>query len=471
MSGGSCASVAVDAAAHQSDAEGSVLSWLEDDALDADEAAGLSMEMLGEAPDVLDVLSCGKDVCKRPSPGFSCPLDKVKSQRSNLPSNWDPMDGAECMVVDIMHPETRDAEREAECKEVLAKMFKLQMELEHVSLHEVLQDIHTRTKYEVLRVERVQNVAQWTMHCALAAAYGIEGNTDVYHGTEAKEKIFKTGFSLRYQRPGRDWHGKGVYFATDADTAILFAEPHDPSKGDWTQTTICASFKKGETRLGQRGLVETGQNPKTGKEYLTMQSPDGKILVATKEQQALAKYAVQFRFDFDSQTTPTDSNFGRLHDAVWKEVLRRKALAEVWKEVLRRKALAEAPGMDTAAITQSAPQRPPKKQRVSQVIQDGTRMQAHGAFNVGEVVEVYKHFKHYDLFNGELGEIKRIEKQRVWMFVLEMQNPVVRSMVEKATRKGNHGVDGVPLHQLVCKHGQIRKLAAAQGGAAGGVAP
>ena len=454
MSGGSYASAEVDAAADLSDAEGSVLSWPDDDALGADDAAGLSMGMLGEAPDVLDVLSCDLDVCKRPSVGFSCPLDEVKRKRSNLPSNWDPMDGAECIVVDIMDPETRNAEREAECKDVLAKMFKVQMEHEHVSLHEVLEVIHKRRKYEVLRVERVQNVPQWKMHCALADAYGIKKNTAVYHGTEAKKKICKTGFSLRYQRPGRDWYGKGAYFATDAEIAILFAEP----QGDWTQTIICASLKKGETRLGQKGLVETGQNPETGKEYLTMQSPDGRILVATKEHQALPTYAVEFKYDFDSQTTPTDSTFGRLNDAVWKEVLRRKALAE-------------APVVQSAAITQSAPQRPPKKPRVSQTIEDGTQKQAHGGFNVGEVVRVEEHFKHYGICKGELGEIMRIEKKRVWMFVLEMQNPVMRSMVEMITRKGNHGVDGVPLHQLVCTHGQIRKLAAAQGGAAGGAAP
>lgn len=461
MSGGSYASGEVDAAADQSDAEGSVLSWLEDDALGADEAAGLSMEMLGEAPDVLGVLSCDLDVCKRPSAGFSCPLDKVKSQRSNFPPNWDPMEGAQCIVVDIMDPETRNAEREAECKDVLAKMFKLQIEHEHVALGEVIEEIHTRTKYKVVRVQRVQNVAQWTMHCALAAAYDIEKNTGVYHGTEAKNKIFKSGFSLRYQRPGRDWYGKGVYFATDAEMAILFAAPQDPSKDDWSQTIICASFKKGETRLGQKGLVETGHNPETGKEYLTMQSPDGRILVATKEQQALPTYAVEVKYDFDSQTTPTDSKFGRLHDAVWKEVLRRKAFAE-------------APVVESAAITPitpSAPQRPPKKPRVSQAIEDGTQKQAHGRFNVGEVVLVEEHFKHYDFCKGELGEIKRIEKQRVWMFVLEMQNALVSTMVEKVTRRGNHGVDGVPLHQLVCTHGQIRQLAGAQGGAAGGVAP
>ena len=458
MSGGCYASGEGDATADVSDAEGSVLSWPDDDALCADDAAGLSMEILGECADVLDVLRCDLDVCKRPSPGFSCPLDKVKSQRSNLPSNWDPMDGAECMVVDIMHPEKRDAEREAECKDVLAKMFKLQMEHEHVRLHEVLEDIHTRTKYEVLRVERVQNVPQWKMHCALAAAYGIEDNTVVYHGTEAKKKILNSGFSLRYQRPGRDWHGKGVYFTTDVEIAILFAEPRDPSKGDWTQTTICASLKKGETRLGQKGLVETGQNPETGKEYLTMQSPDGRILVATKEQQAMPMYAIEFRYDFDSQITPTDSKFGKLHNGVWKEVLRRKGLAE-------------APAVEIAAITHSAPQRPPKKPRVSQAIEDGTQKQAHGGFDVGEVVCVHEHFRHYDFCNGELGEIKRIEKQRVWMFVLEMQNALMSTMVEKLTRKGNHGVDGVPLHQLVCKHGQIRKLAGAQGGAGDGVAP
>ena len=454
MSGGSYASAEDDAAADQSDAEGSVLSWLEDDALGADEAGGLSMEMLGEGPDVMDVLSCDLDLCKRPSAGFSCPLDKVKSQRMKFPRNWDPMEGAEYRVVDIMHPETRDAEREAECKDVLIKMFELPMEHEHVCLREVLEQIHTRTKYEVLRVERVQNVAQWRMHCALAAAYGIEANTDVYHGTEAKDKIFKTGFSLRYQRPDRDWYGKGVYCTTKAAIATLYAGP----RRDWTQAIVCASLKKGETRLGQKGLVETGQNPETGKEYLTMQSPDGRILVATNQHQVLPTYAVEFKYDFDSQTTPTDSNFGRLHDAVWKEVLRRKALAQ-------------APAVETPAITQGAPQRPPKKPRVSQAIEDGTQKQAHGGFKVGEVVRVEEHFKHYDFCKGELGEIKRIEKQRVWMFVLEMQNPVMRSMVEVITRKGKHGVDGVPLHQLVCKHGQIRKLAAAQGGAAGGAAP
>lgn len=458
MSGGCYASAEGDATADLSDAEGSVLSWLEDDALCADDAAGPSMEMLGECAEVLDVLSCDLDVCKRPSPGFSCPLDKVKSQRSNLPSNWDPMDGAECVVVDIMHAETRDAEREAECKDVLAKMFKLQIQHRHVCLQEVLEDIHTRTKYEVLRVERVQNVPQWKMHCALAAAYGIEDSTVVYHGTEAKEKILGSGFSLRYQRPGRDLYGKGVYFTTDVEIAILYAEPRDPGNGDWTQTTICASLKKGETRLGQKGLLETGQNPETGKEYLTMQSPDGRILVATNQHQVLPTYAVEFKYDFDSQTTPTDSNFGRLHDAVWKEVLRRKALAE-------------APAIETAAITENAPQRPPKKPRVSHVIEDGTQAQAHNGFKVGEVVRVHEHFKHFKFCNGELGRIERIEKRRVWMFVLEMQNPATSSTVEVITRKGNHGVDGVPLHQLVCKHGQIRKLAVVQGGAAGGVAP
>lgn len=454
MSGGSYASAEVDAGVDQSDAEGSVLSWLEDDALREDEAAGLSMEMLGEAPDVLGVLKCDLDLCKRPSADVPCPLEKVKSQRMNFPRNWDPMEGAEYRVVDIMHPETRDAEREGECKDVLTKMFQLPMDHEHVCLREVLEEIHKRTKYKVLRVERVQNVAQWRMHCALAAAYGIEASTDVYHGTEAKDKIFKTGFSLRYQRPDRDWYGKGVYCTTEAPIATLFAGP----TGDWTQAVICASLKKGETRLGQKGLVETGQNPETGKEYLTMQSPDGRILVATNQHQVLPTYAVEFKYDFDSQTTPTDSNFGRLHDAVWREVLRRKALAE-------------APAVDTTAITQSAPQRPPKKPRVSQAIEDGTKTQAHGGFKVGEVVSVTEQFKHFRFCNGELGEIKRIEKQRVWMFVLEMQKPVVRSMVEMVARNGNHGVDGVPLHQLVCKQGQIRTLAAAQGGAAGGVAP
>jgi hypothetical protein len=460
MSGGSYASPSAegDGTAELSDAEGSVVSWLEDDALDADDASGLSMQMLGKVPDVLDVLSCAPDVCKRPSAGFSCPLDKVKNQRSNLPSNWDPMDGAACIVVDIMDPETRNAEREAECKQVLAKMFKLEMELKDVRLHEVLENIRTRTKYNVLRVERAQNVAQWRMHCALGAAYDIEDNTDVYHGTEAKNKIFKTGFSLRYQRPGRNLYGNGVYFAKDAAIAILFADPRDPSNGDWTQTIICASLKKGETRLGEKGLVETGENPETGKEYLTMQNPDGRILVATKEQQALPTYAVEFTYDFDSEITPTDIKFGRLQDAVWKEVLRRKALAE-------------APAIETAAITENAPQRPPKKPRVSHVIEDGTQAQAHNGFKVGEVVRVHEHFKHFKFCNGELGRIERIEKRRVWMFVLEMQNPATSSTVEVITRKGNHGVDGVPLHQLVCKHGQIRKLAVVQGGAAGGVAP
>jgi len=458
MSGGCYASAEGDCAADLSDAEGSVLSWPEDDGLGADDAAGASMDMLGECADVLDVLSCDRDVCKRPSPGFSCPLDKVKRQRSNLPSHWDPMDGAECMVVDIMDAEKRDAEREAECKDVLAKMFKLQTEPEHVHLDEVLKDIHARTKYKVLRVERVQNLPQWKMHCALAAAYGIEDNTVVYHGTQAKENILKYGFSLRYQRPGRDLNGRGVNLTPAAPIAILFAEAQDPSNDDWTQTIICANLKKGETRLGQRGLVETGQNPETGKEYLTMQSPDGKILVATKEQQAMPMYAIEIRYDFDSQITPTDSNFGRLNDGVWKEVQRRKALAE-------------AVVVESAAITQSAPQRPPKKPRVSRVIQDGTQTQAHGGFNVGEVVRVHEHFKHYDFCNGELGEIKCIQKQRVWMFVLEMQNPVMRSMVEVVTRKGDREVHGVPLHQLVCKHGQIRPLAGAQGAATGGAAP
>jgi hypothetical protein len=458
MSGGSNASAEGDATADLSDAEGSVLSWLEDDALGADEAAGLSMEMLGEGPDVLDVLKCDLNLCKRPSVGFSCPLEKVKSERMTFPRNWDPMEGAEYRVVNIMHPETRDAEREAECKDVLTKMFELPMDHEHVCLREVLEEIHKRTKYKVLRVERAQNVAQWKMHCALADAYGIEDNTDVYHGTQAKKKILESGFSLRYQRPDRDWFGKGVYCTTKAAIAMSYTGPRDPSKGDWTQAMIRASLKKGETRLGQKGLVETGQNPETGKEYLTMQSADGRILVATNQHQLLPTYAVEFEYDFDSQTTPTDSNFGRLHDAVWKEVLRRKALAG-------------ATAMDAAEITQREPQRPPKKPRVSQAIEDGTQKQAHGGFNVGEVVSVEEHFKHYDFCKGELGEIKRIEKQRLWMFVLEMQNPVVRSMVEMIARKGNHGVDGVPLHQLVCKHGQIRKLVAAQGGAAGGVAP
>lgn len=294
MSGGSYASAEVDAGADQSDAEGSVLSWLEDDALGEDEAAGLSMEMLGEAPDVLGVLKCDLDLCKRPSVGVSCPLEKVKSKRSNLPPNWDPMEGAEYLAVDIMDPETRDAEREAECKDVLIKMFELPMDHEHVCLREVLEEIHKRTKYKVLRVERVQNVAQWRMHCALEGAYGIEASIDVYHGTEAKDKILKTGFSLRYQRPDRDWYGKGIYCSTKARIAMLYTGPRDPSKGDWTQAMICASLKKGETRLGQKGLVETGQNPETGKEYLTMQSPDGRILVATNQHQVLPTYAVEF---------------------------------------------------------------------------------------------------------------------------------------------------------------------------------
>lgn len=395
---------------------------------------------------------------------WSDPLTTVKSVREHkLPAHWAPMPGGETFLeVDLLAAADADPSKASECVDVLASVFKSVNVDKSATLAQALEKIHGSSNYKVCGIKRVQNTTLFRISKAFAEAHGISEKKTVLHGTVKGTSISRSGFSTRHQRDGRALYGKGIYCSEHFGVSILYANPCQK----WVQTLIVSTMAQGETRRGYKDMVDLGTNPDNGKPYLTMQNEDGKILAASEGAQLYPEYVVEVQFDFEKTYTKDNSVTGYVHPEVWKEVKRRGAGGNPQDTGIPQPV--RAGGAPAAGVAATPAVKPSTKTYKSKSVSDGTQKSEWMGFKVGEKVRIKNHYSCYATFSeGEEGTIMQIEKQRVWLFFVLLDNPLVRELVKKV-KKDKY----IPLawrkeeEWLPCKHWQLSKDIGPAAGAA-----
>jgi hypothetical protein len=307
-------------------------------------------------------------------------------------------------------------EHEAEVNRVLGTTFECLKRKDNTdarSTKQLITELEDKSNYTVEEVVRVMNKAQYNMHRAVAASYNLSGGTTTYHGTSKDIAPLITNTGFKGSACERSMYGKGVYSSPNVWVALGYAQPFEQTR----QIFFVVDYHKGPHAPGHQGQVNFGVDG-YGQEVLTLTSPDGSILCASRENQLLATYRITVRYLTDRPFTQ------RIKDVVHSVHCGIGTLIKSWGKPT-------PPVAPAASTTQGgAPAPAPVYSRwgKSSAEVDAT----HIKYKVGDAVVVTGALKAYQDSVGQTGVIKRIVQGHHYYFCILLDCPKQRPSVKDA---------------------------------------
>jgi hypothetical protein len=297
------------------------------------------------------------------------------------------------------------SEHEAELCGVLGSIFKClkyQDRTDTRSSEQLILELQDHSNYAVEKVERVMNKAQYNLHKAVAQTYNLATSIRTYHGTTkvAADSISNTGF--KGAACERALYGKGVYSSPDPWVALGFATPYEQTR----QVFFAVEYLHGPSATGQQDQVDFGLDAQ-GHEVLTLTSPDGTILCASRENQLLATHRITVRYMSERPFTQ------RIKDCLH---VVHSHIATIIKTAGHPPA---APAAGATPANAGGSQAPKKEV-------DAT----HDTYKVGDRVVVTGAVKTYAELTPQRGVIKRIVQGRNYFFCVLLDCPAARQAVK-----------------------------------------
>ena len=167
---------------------------------------------------------------------------------------------------------------------------------------EVVYDILARdvfvTKYEIRRLQRIQNPALWASYRAYRESKKEPNEIWAVHGSvlDSLDNISATGFNRSYNGKNATLYGKGAYFAKTGNFTYSCSHLYAAPNTDGTQSMILARVVQGKSTLGTPTMLEPPYiDAATKLRYDTTTDPSGIILVTYKDQQAYPAYLITFK--------------------------------------------------------------------------------------------------------------------------------------------------------------------------------
>ncbi|XP_047450366.1 protein mono-ADP-ribosyltransferase PARP14-like [Mugil cephalus] len=202
--------------------------------------------------------------------GITYPVKRIESQTAlELPDTWEPMHDEVFKKVELQ-PNSPEYQ-------TVAAGFK-----------------HT-TKYDIVKIERVQNLYQWHAYSLfkqrILAKNGVAeiGEKSLYHGTSAEscDCIEKGTFDRSFAGTHAAMFGKGVYFAVNADYS---AKRYSPADSSGLKRVFVALVLTGRYTLGS-------PNKKTadGFDSLVDNQQKPSMFVIFHDDQAYPQYLITFK--------------------------------------------------------------------------------------------------------------------------------------------------------------------------------
>ncbi|XP_032355071.1 protein mono-ADP-ribosyltransferase PARP14 isoform X1 [Etheostoma spectabile] len=209
--------------------------------------------------------------------GITYKLKRNESETSELPTQWEPMNGEVLKKVEL-HPNS------PEYKNVAKGFLKT-------------------AKYNILKIERVQNVYLWNAYSVFRQRLNDKngqadlGEKSLYHGTsdQSCNCIEKNGFDRSYAGAHATAFGKGVYFAVDANYSASSFSPADASG---LKRLYVARVLTGRYTVGNSSMKATpprGSDPTDCFDSLVNNQQQPTMFVIFHDDQVYPEYLITFR--------------------------------------------------------------------------------------------------------------------------------------------------------------------------------
>ncbi len=210
---------------------------------------------------------------------------------SNLPEHWQATD-QHVQLFDVPNPS-------AEYKEVYDILAR---EVDEIKKKPSVCGSAFVMKYQILRLQRIQNPALWASYRAYREAYreSKKEPNEVWavHGSDkdSLDNISANGFNRSYNGKNATAYGKGAYFAKSTNFTYSCCPRYAAPDTDGSQSMILARVIEGKSTLGRSDMLEPPYiDAATKLRYDTTTDPNGTIIVTYKDQQAYPAYFITFK--------------------------------------------------------------------------------------------------------------------------------------------------------------------------------
>ena len=361
----------------------------------------------------MPALTDAADLLLSSAPSFVDPLDEVRRRLDigvDQVAYWEPMEGHDYFQRRLFGPDGPDVTKceysqEALC--VLNKPFAGLLPETPLSLQDALECIKERTQFEVISLDRVQNLRRRKLHQEFARCYRIQKTRQVYHGTTATTAAAIARVGFRNAASQRAKFGKGIYSSSNVWEALAYAEP---DAGSCVQTLLVAELLEGPTCVGTENMTDFGYD-EAGRQIVTTTNPDKNIFCAAYEDQLYTHYILKVCIS-DTQLSPLAHRIVVMyHPTIWK---------------LLHKPSVPLPTYNRAVVTSALPVPAQGAARKAPRLPQVQVLSAHMTFKVGDKVEVVKTFVNYQFALNATGFIRKMVKDGKVHFCVELTDPALR---------------------------------------------
>jgi hypothetical protein len=169
---------------------------------------------------------------------------------------------------------------------------------EYKEVYDILARDAFVTKYEIRRLQRIQNPALWAGYRAYRESKNEPNEIWAVHGSvlDSLDNISANGFNRSYNGKNATVYGKGAYFAKTGNFTYSCSSRYAAPNTDGTQSMILARVVQGKSTLGTPDILEPPYiDAATKLRYDTTTDGSGLILVTYKDQQAYPAYLITFK--------------------------------------------------------------------------------------------------------------------------------------------------------------------------------
>jgi len=169
---------------------------------------------------------------------------------------------------------------------------------EYEEVYDILARDAFVTKYEIRRLQRIQNPSLLAGYRAYKESKKEPNEIWAVHGSvlDSLDNISANGFNRSYNGKNATVFGKGAYFAKTGNFTYSCSPRYAAPNTDGTQSMILARVVQGKSTLGTSDMLEPPYiDAQTKLRYDTTTDGSGLILVTYKDQQAYPAYLITFK--------------------------------------------------------------------------------------------------------------------------------------------------------------------------------
>lgn len=315
-----------------------------------------------------------------------------------------------------------------------------------VAAQDLAREVLEQTNYEVLEIVCIKNRATEETQRAFGQAHGIDNYATVFHGTTHANAALIEQQGPRAGCSQRDKYGKGVYAASSAWEALVYAAPYGVGLH---QCFFVASLLQGNTAVFDLAASHSGVD-RQGRPLHTTTNPEGTVFCAWYESQLRVTHRVTVRWVPGRPHTPVIHNRIKIYHP------------DIWQRIKAAALPVGVPAVPVAATTAPPQTQPPD---------DPLR---HAGFGVGDAVTLKNlTTTAFDTFNGKRAVIRRIARRnRRVVFYVEVDGEGAAVALAKQGLTAQPPPGAMSATWLPCFSSQMDHAGApgvAAGGAAGSV--